>query len=46
MGKYGQLIFAHPASNTVVVILSVAKSGRWRDILTEELKIFLRQAAQ
>jgi CubicO group peptidase (beta-lactamase class C family) len=46
LGKYGQLIFVHPASNAVVVILSTAKSGRLGDIFTKELKIFLRQAAQ
>ena len=46
MGKYGQLIFVHPASNAVVVLLSVAKSGRLGDIFTKELQIFLRQAAQ
>lgn len=45
MGKYGQLIFIHPASKTVAVILSATKSGRWVHIFTKEMKIFLRELA-
>ncbi len=43
MGKYGQLILIHPASNTVAVILSATKSGRLVHIFTEEMKLFLRE---
>jgi CubicO group peptidase (beta-lactamase class C family) len=46
MGKYGQLIFAHPESRTVVVILSAAKSGRLQHIFTKEMKFFLYQVAK
>jgi CubicO group peptidase (beta-lactamase class C family) len=45
MGKYGQLIFVHPASKTVAVILSATKSGRWVHVFTKEMKIFLRELA-